>query len=305
MGIKAVSFVATTLVLSTSVKAAVFNSYDNPLDEGTYTLTLDTGSTPWQNQTENVYSTYNSSSSSWTDVRYEYNQAPVIVDPKPGVDGSISYYREEITEYWSGGSQDQSARINFSAKLKSDLTNVDPDPLNPVAPQSTPSSYILQGSITQNTSLYGSTYDDLYFSMGLSNIFDESYTGNAEGALSFFVSNTPGDWAFTFRMDFDARSNNIELSNSLNLDLGDTVYFMAQYEIFGTEGDLFDINALSLGVSASQHDSGSGIYDETSEIKLYHSSVIPALAPVPVPAAVWLFTSGLLGLIGIARRKIA
>ena len=29
------------------------------------------------------------------------------------------------------------------------------------------------------------------------------------------------------------------------------------------------------------------------------------VAPVPVPAAVWLFGSGLLGLIGIARRKIA
>jgi PEP-CTERM motif len=27
------------------------------------------------------------------------------------------------------------------------------------------------------------------------------------------------------------------------------------------------------------------------------------LTPVPVPAAVWLFGSGLLGLIGIARKK--
>jgi hypothetical protein len=27
------------------------------------------------------------------------------------------------------------------------------------------------------------------------------------------------------------------------------------------------------------------------------------LAPVPVPAAIWLFGSGLLGLIGVARRK--
>ena len=28
-----------------------------------------------------------------------------------------------------------------------------------------------------------------------------------------------------------------------------------------------------------------------------------AVAPVPVPAAVWLFGSGLLGLVGLARRK--
>jgi hypothetical protein len=29
----------------------------------------------------------------------------------------------------------------------------------------------------------------------------------------------------------------------------------------------------------------------------------PTVAAVPVPAAVWLFGSGLLGLVGIARRK--
>jgi hypothetical protein len=29
------------------------------------------------------------------------------------------------------------------------------------------------------------------------------------------------------------------------------------------------------------------------------------LAPVPIPAAVWLFASGLFGLIGVARRKAA
>ncbi|MDO8703920.1 MAG: VPLPA-CTERM sorting domain-containing protein [Sulfuricaulis sp.] len=35
------------------------------------------------------------------------------------------------------------------------------------------------------------------------------------------------------------------------------------------------------------------------------SGVFPAMASVPVPAAVWLFGSGLLGLIGVARRKKA
>ena len=30
----------------------------------------------------------------------------------------------------------------------------------------------------------------------------------------------------------------------------------------------------------------------------------PATVPVPVPAAVWLFGSGLIGLIGVGRRKV-
>ena len=32
---------------------------------------------------------------------------------------------------------------------------------------------------------------------------------------------------------------------------------------------------------------------------------ITSVTPVPVPAAVWLFGSGLLGLVGVARRKKA
>jgi len=35
------------------------------------------------------------------------------------------------------------------------------------------------------------------------------------------------------------------------------------------------------------------------------SGTVQSLAAVPIPAAVWLFGSGLLGLIGMARRKKA
>jgi hypothetical protein len=37
----------------------------------------------------------------------------------------------------------------------------------------------------------------------------------------------------------------------------------------------------------------------------FNLTAAPAPAPVPVPAAVWLFGSGLLGLVGVARRKKA
>ena len=38
---------------------------------------------------------------------------------------------------------------------------------------------------------------------------------------------------------------------------------------------------------------------------MYYDNIVIDVAPVPVPAAVWLFGSGLIGLIGIARRRKA
>jgi len=294
---------AIALLGANSVNAAIYSNTTDPDDPMSYTLTLDTGSTLWQNEVSNVYSTSTSHYSEWEEYRYNYNQTPVIsVAPRVGVEGELEHYREKVTEYHWGGSDDISGRINYSAELSSDLTNPEPDPLNPVAPQSTPSSYTLQGTFTQNSALSG-YYDQLNFNMGLNTVFEPGYTGSAEGTLSFFISNTPGDWTFAFHKTFDTRYDNIGLVNSLNLDLNDPVYFMAQYDIFGTETDLFDISRISLGVSASQYSNGTGIWNEESEIEMYGISVIPALEPVPVPAAAWLFGSGLIGLVGVARRK--
>jgi hypothetical protein len=40
-------------------------------------------------------------------------------------------------------------------------------------------------------------------------------------------------------------------------------------------------------------------------VAMFAEGEIDVVSPVPIPAAVWLFGSGLLGLIGIARRKKA
>jgi hypothetical protein len=48
------------------------------------------------------------------------------------------------------------------------------------------------------------------------------------------------------------------------------------------------------------------VTDQAVDAGIISAGGMPAsssLAPVPVPAAVWLFFSGLVGLIGIARRK--
>jgi len=73
------------------------------------------------------------------------------------------------------------------------------------------------------------------------------------------------------------------------------------------DGGLFDVsgvlapgNYILYGVATSEANLGNGFANSSFSFEL---SLTPV--PVPVPAAVWLFGSGLLGLVGMARRKKA
>lgn len=69
----------------------------------------------------------------------------------------------------------------------------------------------------------------------------------------------------------------------------------------GTESSTFPTNAYSFNfLSGNQGTVGKGVARFGWAV---HDGDVPAV--VPVPAAVWLFGSGLVGLIGIARRKTA
>ena len=46
-------------------------------------------------------------------------------------------------------------------------------------------------------------------------------------------------------------------------------------------------------------------FEVTSTLLAFVDNPYPVYAPVPIPAAAWLFGSGLLWLVGIARRKKA
>jgi hypothetical protein len=63
---------------------------------------------------------------------------------------------------------------------------------------------------------------------------------------------------------------------------------------YGT-GDVFLVG------HGSNTDPSSGLYG--TRITLGINGNDPVLQTVPMPAAIWLFGSGLLGLIGVARRK--
>ena len=72
----------------------------------------------------------------------------------------------------------------------------------------------------------------------------------------------------------------------------------------GEATTITDLNTLSFfGIIST--DSLFSSVDLGGEAYFYFDNVTYAPAVVPVPAAVWLFGSGLIGLIGIARRKKA
>jgi len=56
-------------------------------------------------------------------------------------------------------------------------------------------------------------------------------------------------------------------------------------------------------VSAGIHSSEWGPLAGLPYSEIYHISVQGAISSVPLPAAAWLFSSGLIGLIGLSRRK--
>jgi hypothetical protein len=122
-----------------------------------------------------------------------------------------------------------------------------------------------------------------------------------------------GDVGNTWRFSYDAKMGNLVPDSSafayiLSQD------FTAETEIFlsndstnlPVEWDRYSIDLLitaelvgdnlSFGFGAvSTENNGSGIF--------YDNLVFAEVAPVPVPAAVWPFGSGLLGLVGVARRR--
>ena len=85
------------------------------------------------------------------------------------------------------------------------------------------------------------------------------------------------------------------------IDVNGTFYTSADASVSTltfTDGSLVDFNFVALD---SSFNSNFLEFDDFSDMAGQWGAV--TISPVPVPAAVWLFGSGLLGLAGIARRK--
>ena len=107
--------------------------------------------------------------------------------------------------------------------------------------------------------------------------------GNLEGNSSAF--------AYMLALDFTDGGESFNSNDTTNLpiDWGSyTVDLLISPDMVG--------DTLSFGFGAvSTNNEGSGVF--------YDNLSFARVAPVPVPAAVWLFGSGLLGLVGVARRR--
>jgi len=120
-----------------------------------------------------------------------------------------------------------------------------------------------------------------------------------------------GTSSFNFRFDYDELINQTfwgpyDTSCTGCFDYTAPLSMSGDLDGFIDDGSLIDQLNFNLSLSFTNIGQVGAIYPTTliatSNIYIQSSYIF---TPVPVPAAVWLFGSGLIGLIGIARRKKA
>jgi len=131
-------------------------------------------------------------------------------------------------------------------------------------------------SVTPNKEAYGGF--SLVASQALSNVF------NSYQPLSSFKSKPQFIWG-------------IETIGAGSLFTPSTAFFVDSFpDYWNKNGYTYNVGGTgSIGFLGGQ------VLDQEGSIAFVQWSLSPTV--VPVPAAVWLFGSGLLGLIGVARRK--
>jgi len=124
-----------------------------------------------------------------------------------------------------------------------------------------------------------------------------------------FVQITPGAFSDTFNFNIGTASDLAASASVHSLDFGSLSVLQISglsMSIFGPSGQISGPTAPAISVTNFNLSTGS-YYAQISgnATGLFGGSYSVAMvaSPVPIPAAVWLLGSGLIGLVGVSRRK--
>ena len=116
---------------------------------------------------------------------------------------------------------------------------------------------------------------------------------------------TPGNSIFldTINFDLGAFTHFSMTSTTTNiLSFGAPIFEnVNDNEVVTASANHFSVFLADLGLPRDYHLHPQGLNQGGGS---YQVSLWGSMAPVPVPAALWLFGSGLVGLVGLARRKM-
>lgn len=120
------------------------------------------------------------------------------------------------------------------------------------------------------------------------------------GSEFFQLNGLTGDGNKTKWQDEDVTVDNFTWATSREYLIDQGICTTSECLAFNTTASL---ELMWLGLESE--DAALAISNSITDMELHLSDEARGLPPVPVPAAFWLFGSGLLGLVGIARRKKA
>lgn len=237
-------------------------------------------------------------------------ESDISIAPEVGVPGQIDFY------YVTNST---TTTTTYDQDFKRELSSI--EYTGSVAEQTSASSYSLNASLQRNAEqgvLEYTSGDDLYIGSRMTVQYtgtDEYVSGSMFGALTINYTDGIDNWTTSHQQEFVFGPDNymsLNFSDYYNFD--DTISFDAIFEVYGSDLS-YAITNLRLGASTFAAEYGAEYNIETDVVTtetgrfLVGSEELPALpepvAEVPVPAAVWLFGTGLIALAGLVRRKAA
>jgi hypothetical protein len=178
--------------------------------------------------------------------------------------------------------------LNYDLSGTSDFYNFDPS--------------AGQGQDANPYSTY-STTGSLEFITTVSNLDTYSPTTTITGAFTVGLIDKPG-LSYSAQFNFDSYSGLLQLTSEGISGISWTITTPTLWEFFQTESGI----SLNTIVNSSQGNYPgfnplNGILTGDTGNTVVDLTLTGTISAVPVPAAVWLFASGIIGLVGFVKRK--